>query len=450
MKKKKRRKRRGRLRVDRIIMVLSIIIFIVFAIKFISYVVYNNKIYNTLINSDNNKIEVRAKYNNLKLYKKTITLFKESKRILVIKDKKYSIEIPSDKLENGIDLNVNLYNDKLEYSKFPNIKAYFIDNKDMSKYASSITVKLPRYLRKNGVVDIYGVQGEKVTGISLNQKIDNEVSINIDKKYDKYFIVYVKLEDMKISSKLINKGSVVNLNIKYIPETATIKDYEYTKIGDIFMLNDNNQIIAKEEGTGKITIRHKTENIEKTVDVTVENQSIKQIDGLTYVNGILVVNKTYSVPKDYDPGKLDDDALKAFEEMREAASKEDITLWIASGYRSYKTQEELYNGYIKEDGQEKTDLFSAKPGHSEHQTGLAMDLNIIDSSFEGTQEAIWIEKHAHEYGFIIRYPKGKEDITGYKYEPWHVRYLGIDAAKKVYDSNATLEEYLGIDSKYST
>ena len=77
-----------------------------------------------------------------------------------------------------------------------------------------------------------------------------------------------------------------------------------------------------------------------------------------------------------------------------------------------------------------------------------MDLNIIDDSFEGTPEAIWIEKNSYKYGFIIRYPKGKENITGYKYEPWHIRYLGKDIAKKVYDSGLTLEEYLGINSKY--
>ena len=78
-----------------------------------------------------------------------------------------------------------------------------------------------------------------------------------------------------------------------------------------------------------------------------------------------------------------------------------------------------------------------------------MDLNIIDSSFEGTKEAIWIEKNCYKYGFIIRYPKGKEQITGYKYEPWHVRYLGEEIAKKVHNSTLTLEEYLNIDSKYS-
>ena len=155
------------------------------------------------------------------------------------------------------------------------------------------------------------------------------------------------------------------------------------------------------------------------------------------------------MPKDYDPGSLSVDAKNAFDEMQNAAKNDNIKLWIASGYRSYSLQTNLYNSYVLKDGKAKADTYSARPGHSEHQTGLAMDLNIIDSSFEGTPEAIWIEKNCYKYGFIIRYPKGKEEITGYKYEPWHVRYLGKELAEKVYNTGKTLEEYLNITSKYS-
>ena len=127
---------------------------------------------------------------------------------------------------------------------------------------------------------------------------------------------------------------------------------------------------------------------------------------------------------------LNKEALDAFEKMKEDALKDDVELWIQSGYRSYKTQIELYNSYVEDDGKDKADTYSARPGHSEHQTGLAMDLNIIDESFEGTKEAIWLNDNA------------------YKYEPWHLRYLGKENAKKVFESGLTLEEYLGIDSKY--
>ena len=216
------------------------------------------------------------------------------------------------------------------------------------------------------------------------------------------------------------------------------------------MINEKGKIIAKKSGTSEITIKHTISNIEKTALIKVNEEEIKieNKDGLTYVDGILIANKTYSLPKDYAPGDLSEEVKQAFNKMKEDALNDGIELWIQSGYRSYETQENLYNNYVQMDGIETADTYSARPGHSEHQTGLAMDLNIIDSSFEGTPEAIWIEENSYKYGFIIRYPKGKEYVTGYKYEPWHIRYLGMDIAKKVHDSNKTLEEYLGIDSKY--
>ena len=110
----------------------------------------------------------------------------------------------------------------------------------------------------------------------------------------------------------------------------------------------------------------------------------------------------------------------------------------------------MYNNYVAQDGKEAADTYSAEPGHSEHQTGLAIDVGSYDSavllqtSFEYTSEFQWLKDVAHEYGFIIRYMKGKEDITGYMYEPWHLRYLGKPTAEKVYESGLTLEEYLGL------
>ncbi len=175
---------------------------------------------------------------------------------------------------------------------------------------------------------------------------------------------------------------------------------------------------------------------------------IEVVDGLTYVNGILIANKSYSLPADYNPGVLPE-AQSAFDEMAEGAAKDGIKLYIASGFRSYDYQAGLYQRYVERDGAEMADTYSARPGHSEHQTGLAFDLNEISDAFAGTPEAEWLAEHAHEYGFIIRYPADKEDITGYSYEPWHVRYLGKEIAEKVYESGLCLEEYLGIDSVYA-
>jgi len=163
----------------------------------------------------------------------------------------------------------------------------------------------------------------------------------------------------------------------------------------------------------------------------------------TYINGILIVNKDIGLPKDYNPG-LSKKMLMAYCLMKLCALKAGVKLKIVSGFRSYDYQEKIYNIYVKEFGEEKTNTFSAKPGHSEHQTGLAIDICEDSDKFIGTKEDIWLQKNAYKFGFIIRYPKGKEYITGYKYEPWHLRYVGKKYAKTIFARGLTLEEYLGL------
>ncbi|MCM1529491.1 MAG: M15 family metallopeptidase [Alistipes sp.] len=192
------------------------------------------------------------------------------------------------------------------------------------------------------------------------------------------------------------------------------------------------------------------------VKVTVTSSSgIKEIDGITYVNGILIANKTYGLPETYNPGGLTSETYQAFSELAAGAANDGLSIYISSGFRSYWDQDSIYNNYVAQSGQATADTFSARPGYSEHQTGLAIDVNEISDAFIGTPEAIWLEEHCTEYGFIIRYPKGKQQITGYKYEPWHIRYVGKTVAQQVKDAAAaagdpylTLEEYLGIDSYY--
>lgn len=140
-------------------------------------------------------------------------------------------------------------------------------------------------------------------------------------------------------------------------------------------------------------------------------------------------------------------ASYALEEMFENAKNQNINLIAVSGYRSYDRQVTIYNNNIKKYGQEYTDTVSAKPGMSEHQTGLAMDISSksnnynLTQQFENTPEGVWLKENSYKYGFIIRYPKGKESITGYSYEPWHVRYVGKDFAKFLHTYDLTLEEY---------
>ena len=165
---------------------------------------------------------------------------------------------------------------------------------------------------------------------------------------------------------------------------------------------------------------------------------------------VLIANKTYSLPSSYGNG-LTSETQNAFNKMRDDASNLGLNLWLSSGYRSYYDQQYIYNNYVSRDGQANADTYSARAGHSEHQTGLAFDLNTIDDSFSYTEEGKWVHDNCYNYGLILRYPKGKEEITGYMYESWHMRYVGEELAKKLYNNGdwITLEEYFGIDSKYS-
>ena len=183
--------------------------------------------------------------------------------------------------------------------------------------------------------------------------------------------------------------------------------------------------------------------------VTAKGYAIQVVDGVTYIGGVMIANKSYSLPESYAPGDLLPEVKEAFAVMQKAAAAQGLNIYISSGYRSYSRQQTLYNNYVKSDGKALADTYSSRPGYSEHQTGLCFDLNTIDDSFGNTKESAWLEQHAQEYGFIIRFPKGKDAQTGYRYEPWHLRYLGIDMATKVYNSGLSLEEYLGITSEYA-
>lgn len=163
------------------------------------------------------------------------------------------------------------------------------------------------------------------------------------------------------------------------------------------------------------------------------------------VDGIIIANKKFSVPEDYEPG-LSPEALQSFSIMKADMERDNMNLDIVSDYRSFEEQRAIYENDLAQNGKEYVDNYSAVPGHSEHQLGLAIDVTndgsaSVNNDFADTKEAEWISKNAHKYGFILRYPRGKKQVTGYEYEPWHLRYLGPDLAKKIYDSGLTLEEY---------
>jgi len=208
---------------------------------------------------------------------------------------------------------------------------------------------------------------------------------------------------------------------------------------------------------------------DKQVDSVTINKLQKSDNKMEVVNAfnpnIVLVNKEnrlekddytkeYSIPNiefvpngDTSVRKMEKEAAQALENLFKAAEKKNIILLGVSGYRNYNYQEKLYNNKVERSGKEEADKFVAQPGESEHQTGLAMDVlsneyTTLDEGFKNTKACKWISENCYKYGFIVRYPEGKEGITGYDYEPWHIRYVGVEAAKEISENGITLEEYL--------
>lgn len=158
---------------------------------------------------------------------------------------------------------------------------------------------------------------------------------------------------------------------------------------------------------------------------------------------LVKVNVKFLSSTSKESRQMEETAAKALEELFQGAKEENITLIASSAYRSYRSQVKVLNDEIHSKGVDYANKYVAKPGKSEHQSGLAIDVTNEARCFDKTStEAKWLAENAHKFGFILRYPEGKENITGYNYEPWHIRYVGKKVAKKIYDKNITLEEYL--------
>ncbi|MCD5324930.1 MULTISPECIES: M15 family metallopeptidase [Pontibacillus] len=188
---------------------------------------------------------------------------------------------------------------------------------------------------------------------------------------------------------------------------------------------------------------------EPTSTEVVVNKQRKLPDGYTPPN-LTVPEVPFYFDEFHEKKQMREVAARALEELFKGADQAGIDLVAASGYRSYDRQDAIFASNVQQHGEEHARQFSAVPGHSEHQTGLAMDVTVAKLSFQLSQdlgdmkEGEWLAENAHNYGFVIRYPEGKSDITGYEYEPWHLRYVGKDVATKVYNQNATLEEYYNL------
>lgn len=201
------------------------------------------------------------------------------------------------------------------------------------------------------------------------------------------------------------------------------------------------------------------EKVITNVNIGLNNKYYTNTKPSKYLNTEkILVNKYNYVTEDYIPEslqivsskyssktvKLVSYAKEAFEELAAAAEKENYTINAMSSYRDYAYQNTLYNNYAKKDGYDNADTYSARPGYSEHQTGLAVDIDNKKeyfTNFEKTKEYEWMQNNAYKYGFILRFPKDKVLETGYEYESWHYRYVGKEIAKYIHDNNMCYEEY---------
>jgi len=254
--------------------------------------------------------------------------------------------------------------------------------------------------------------------------------------------------------KYINKfNSNYDEAIKMV--NADLSDYEYNEIllsfkEDEYFIKENINRYLEYYNINKKDIRAIISEVNCNLDNAyyTNTKETNLNDNLS-----VIVNKYYYLPSDYIPndlvtinsnygnGTLKKEAYESFKKLSDDAKKEGLSIYISSGYRSYDLQNGLYNMYLKNDLQSVVDTYSARPGFSEHQTGLAIDVNTISDSFAYTKEYTWLKENAYKYGFILRYPKEYTNLTGYKFEPWHYRYVGIDIASYIQKHGITYDEY---------
>lgn len=253
---------------------------------------------------------------------------------------------------------------------------------------------------------------------------------------------YSKEEAKDINNNL-NEEDIKSIDKKYdrLDELAKIKYFHIENIDRYEELMNKSSYEIDE-----IVMRVNT-NIDK--DFYTDIRTIEDPDDL-----FVLVNKYNALPLDFEPKdlvsvgngeKLRREAAEAYLKMEEAINDYGLDLIAQSGYRSIEKQTRIYNNNVASRGQAATDLVSARPGHSEHHTGLAIDVShdgTLEKTFENTEQFEWLKDNAYKYGFIMRYPKDKIYMTGYDYEPWHYRFVGIETATLIHTENITYEEYL--------
>ncbi len=315
-------------------------------------------------------------------------------------------------------------------------------------------------------------------------------------KYPLIILVIIILSYITITIYKKYENKNVNTNIPVL-DNKDSKDEIKTKLSSLNYSNEDITFIKKElnENNVKYLIENKIDNklamdiinetyyideyLEKYIKYFNENPNLSSKEIITRINAHLdekfytntektddslgkfvILNKHYYSDGNYkgkDLIKVDSkynlygyefelskECYEAFLKMYNDAKEKGYAFKINSAYRSYEKQINIYQGWVNKDGQELADTYSARAGYSEHQTGYAFDVRdfpFTNDDYSKTKSFTWVSENAHKYGFIIRFPKNKEYITGYQYEPWHYRYVGIEAAKYIHDNDITFEEY---------
>lgn len=340
--------------------------------------------------------------------KETIEVFKENDLYEQIKEKK----IYSKTLEEAI--NQNSFN-----------KEYFLEYLDI-KY-----IDKDDFINNVNKLLSLGYSSKDINAIY--EKIPNNVNIIIDSKYNKDII------------------NIMNLSYFKIDNLKRYLDYDIMEVKSIYDITN-----IKKDFNYEDVVTYVNANLDKeyySSDNLISNEDASKID--------VLVNKYHKLDENYEPSdltiidskyasgtqKLRKEAKIKFEEMASDMAKDNLKIYAGSTYRSFTYQKGLYDRYVKKDGFAAAETYSARSGYSEHQLGLAVDIvnGKWDYLNEKDKEYDYLIKNSYKYGFILRYPRGSEYITGYMFEDWHFRYLGVELATKVFNSGLTYDEYIARD-----
>lgn len=396
-KKEEKRKQKKKCKGVKVTCFILVVIGLFAVIAFLGYPYYQEwKLNQEMIKSDNQKIEF-AQVGKMKLWNTTIENVRENNKYIEINYDKYKVKLDSGKLENNNEFDIQVSSQKSNYQEWKNQDILEIDVSKIkpSNILEQIELNTNELLKGLNKVDIYGIKAEdkKIEYIETKEIHEDIITLILREEYEKYVFVYVPIREIKVEEEIeMFKDELYQMQLEIEPKNATTKmiHIEDLEEGSIIQVKENGVIQAVEVGTRefeieaeqgkvkkkvKVTVKEKTEETptetekaqlaEKEIDTNIvqiqnDEEKVNATIRDNFVKGILIVNKTHSLPSNYDPG-TNPEALQAFENMKTKAREEGISLKIVSGYRSYQTQQSIYQRNVKLYGEEGTNTFSAKP-----------------------------------------------------------------------------------------